>query len=216
MPPPSGGIIRPPLWPNSGWHRAMPLTVLSVGYPLARVGPDTVGGAEQILSALDRALVAAGHRSIVVAPEGSEVAGTLVASVRSPAATITEEARAAARARHRQAIAETLAQYPVDVVHTHALDFAEHLPQADIPTLVTLHLPCSFYPASAIPGPRPRTWFNCVSMSQRRSFPPLPTMLPEIENGVAVDRLPARVSRRRFALCLGRVCPEKGFEHALD
>ena len=41
-------------------------------------------------------------------------------------------------------------------------------------------------------------------------------MLPEIENGVAVDRLPARHARRNFALCLGRICPEKGFEHALD
>ena len=44
----------------------MPLTVLSVGYALAPVGPDAVGGAEQILSALDRALVTAGHRSIVI------------------------------------------------------------------------------------------------------------------------------------------------------
>ena len=47
----------------------MSLTVLSVSYPLAPVGPDAVGGAEQILSALDAGLVAAGHRSIVVAPK---------------------------------------------------------------------------------------------------------------------------------------------------
>ena len=36
---------------------AMTLTVLSVAYPLAPVGPDAVGGAEQILRAIDRALV---------------------------------------------------------------------------------------------------------------------------------------------------------------
>ena len=42
------------------------------------VGPDAVGGAEQVLSALDRALVAAGHRSLVVAWRGSEVAGELL------------------------------------------------------------------------------------------------------------------------------------------
>ncbi|TIU34927.1 MAG: glycosyltransferase family 4 protein, partial [Mesorhizobium sp.] len=35
----------------------MTLTVLNVAYPLAPVGPDAVGGAEQVLSALDRALV---------------------------------------------------------------------------------------------------------------------------------------------------------------
>src|SRR6202000_1092757 len=36
------------------------LTVLSVAQPLARVGRDAVGGAEQILTMLDRALVEAG------------------------------------------------------------------------------------------------------------------------------------------------------------
>ena len=35
------------------------LTVLSIAYPLAPVGPDSVGGSEQVLSTLDRALVAA-------------------------------------------------------------------------------------------------------------------------------------------------------------
>jgi glycosyltransferase involved in cell wall biosynthesis len=81
---------------------------------------------------------------------------------------------------------------------------------------VTLHLPRDFYPPGVVPGERPRTWFNCVSASQRRSFAPFPGMLPEIDNGVAVDRLQARHARRNFALCLGRICPEKGFEHALD
>ena len=62
----------------------MPLTVLSIGYSLAPVGPDVAGGAEQVLSALDRALVAAGHRSIVVAPEGSQIAGNLVSTAPLP------------------------------------------------------------------------------------------------------------------------------------
>src|SRR3954447_19417870 len=47
--------------------RRMSLTVLSVAYPLAPVSQDAVGGAEQMLSHLDHALVRAGHRSIVVA-----------------------------------------------------------------------------------------------------------------------------------------------------
>jgi glycosyltransferase involved in cell wall biosynthesis len=33
---------------------------------------------------------------------------------------------------------------------------------------------------------------------------------------VDVERLSAPVSRRRYALALGRVCPEKGFDHALE
>ena len=55
-----------------------PSTVLSVAYPFAPVTADPIGGAEQVLSMLDRALVARGHRSVVIAVEGSEVAGELV------------------------------------------------------------------------------------------------------------------------------------------
>ncbi len=54
------------------------MTILNVAYPLAPVRPDTAGGAEQVLAMLDRALAAAGHRSVVVACEGSEVQGTLI------------------------------------------------------------------------------------------------------------------------------------------
>ena len=45
----------------------MSLTVVSVAYPLAPVGPDAVGGAELVRAELDAALVRAGHRSLVVA-----------------------------------------------------------------------------------------------------------------------------------------------------
>ena len=55
---------------RAGRGRAAVLTVLNVAYPLAPVGPDAVGGAEQVLSAIDQALTEAGHRSIVVACEG--------------------------------------------------------------------------------------------------------------------------------------------------
>jgi glycosyltransferase involved in cell wall biosynthesis len=193
----------------------MPLTVLGVGYSLAPVGPNAVGGAEQVLSAIDRALVAAGHRSIVVGKLGSQVAGTLIPTGPMPV-HIGEEERIRAGERHRQAIAQALAHFSVDVVHCHALDFADHLPKTDVPTLVTLHLPRDFYPMGNLPAERPRTWYNCVSASQRQSFPPFAAMLPKVENGVPVEPLQTRQARRDFALCLGRICPEKGYEHALE
>jgi len=55
----------------------MPLTVLSVAFAFAPVGPHAVGGAEQILTELDGALTAAGHTSLVLACEDSQAAGTL-------------------------------------------------------------------------------------------------------------------------------------------
>jgi len=192
----------------------MPLTVLSIGYSLAPVGPDVAGGAEQVLSALDRALVAAGHRSIIVAPEGSQTAGTLIATAPLPA-PITDEARGAIQQRQREAITEALTRWPVDVIHAHGIDFTEHLPAPGSPTLVTLHLPSEFYLPGAVSPARPRTWFNCVSEAQQRTFPGLPTMLPPIPGGVPVERLQARHAKRNFALALGRICPEKGFHLAL-
>ena len=118
----------------------MSLTVVSVAYPLAPVGPDAVGGAEQVLSRLDMGLVRAGHRSIVIACEGSRTAGTLVA-VPLPGGTLDEAARTRAQERTKSVIAATLQSWPVDLVHLHGVDFDAYLPQASVPVLVTLHLP---------------------------------------------------------------------------
>jgi glycosyltransferase involved in cell wall biosynthesis len=58
------------------------LPVLSIAYPLAPVGPDAAGGAEQILRLLDRALARNGHTSAVIAMEGSHLEGRLLATPR--------------------------------------------------------------------------------------------------------------------------------------
>src|SRR6185437_2386897 len=111
----------PPRCACSGCEVGMPLTVLNVAYPLAPVGPDAVGGAEQVLSQLDAALAAQGHRSIVVACAGSVAAGELIATP-APQGVIDEERRHAAHDAHRRAIGAVLARRPVDVVHLHGLD----------------------------------------------------------------------------------------------
>jgi glycosyltransferase involved in cell wall biosynthesis len=193
----------------------MGLTVLNVAYVFAPVGPDTAGGAEQVLSALDRALVATGHQSLVIACAGSKTEGRLLATGPLPV-KFTEDSRHRGQAMHRRRIEEALRAWPVDVVHCHGCDFAEYLPPPGVPTLVTLHLPVDHHPPEALSACRPGRYFNCVSASQRRSFPETDAMLPEIPNGVPVARLRARHARRGFALAMGRICREKGFHHALD
>lgn len=192
----------------------MSLTVLSVAYPLARVGPDGVGGAEQVLSHLDRALVEAGHRSIVVAQEGSEVAGTLV-PVAAETGVLDDAARERAWARHRAAIAQTLATSPVDLVHLHGIDFPAYAPSG-VPVLATLHLPPFWYPPEALQPARPGFWLNCVSRAQHDTCPPSERLLPPIENGVPVGALQAPHAKRGFAMVLGRICPEKGVHLAIE
>ncbi|MBX6322348.1 MAG: glycosyltransferase [Rhodospirillaceae bacterium] len=194
----------------------MSLTVLGVAYPFAPVGPDAVGGAEHVLSQLDRALVERGERSIVIACEGSRTAGTLFA-VPQARGVLDAAARRRGRAAHRRAVDEALRRWRVDVVHLHGLDAEAYLPPADVPALLTLHLPPAWYAPAAL-RPRPGLWFNCVSSRQHAACPPLIGLLPPIANGVPVAALAAAERRapRRFALVLGRVCPEKGVALAIE
>ncbi|WP_207456271.1 glycosyltransferase family 4 protein [Azospirillum sp. SYSU D00513] len=193
----------------------MALTVLSVAYPFAPVMPDSVGGAEQVLGILDRALTAAGHRSLVIACEGSRVAGRLL-PVPAVRGRIDDAVRTAGHAVVRRAVREALACHPVDIVHLHGIDFHAYLPQPSVPSLVTLHLPPGWYPPEVFAAARPNMHMVCVSASQERACPPGTRLLPHIGNGVELERLSGRVSKRNFALALGRLCPEKGFHHALD
>ncbi len=193
------------------------LTVLSVGYALAPVGPDAVGGSEQVLSALDAALVARGHRSIVVACAGSEAAGELHQAAPAPADPIDDAQRNLAQAVTRRAVADIVRREPVDLVHMHGLDFAATLPPPGPPTLATLHLPPAWYPPNALAPDRPDTWLNCVSAAEHAACPPSARLLPPITNGVAVERFtPTIHARRGFALMLARICVEKGVHLALD
>ncbi len=199
----------------AGAGRGVRLAVASVAYPFAPVGRDAVGGAEQVLAAIDRALVAAGHRSIVIARAGSEVAGELVAI---PAWTgmVDAAARDAAYGDVSRAIASVRGR--VDVMHLHGIDFASYLPRPGVPVLATLHLPPAWYPAEAL-AERPGLWLHAVSDDQHRALlacvGPHGRVLPPIGNGVPVEALAARHARRGFALTLGRVCPEKGQHTAL-
>jgi glycosyltransferase involved in cell wall biosynthesis len=191
----------------------MSLTVLSVAYPFAPVGPDTAGGAEQVLAALDAGLVRAGHRSIVLAQGGSNVAGRLVAVPRLDG-DLGEERRAGLHALVRERLGDVLASEPIDVVHYHGIDFPAYAVANGPPALATLHLPPPWYPAAIFSGDGP--WLVPVSRTQAQACPPLARLLPPIENGVPVDALQAvRLTRRGFALMLARICPEKGVHLAL-
>lgn len=192
----------------------MTLTVLNVAYPLAPVSPDAVGGAEQVLSALDRALVEAGHCSIVIACQGSRVSGRLLATP-AESGMLDEAAKTRAQARHRAAIRQAMAHYPIDVVHLHGIDFDAYLPSSG-PTLVSLHLPLDWYPSAALRPERDDLWLCPVSQSQAARAPAGARLRPPIANGVDIEQFAGKAAKRGFALMLGRICPEKGVHLAID
>lgn len=190
----------------------MPLTILSVGYPLAPAGAGAVGGAEQVMAALDRAIVRAGHRSIVIAPEGSRTDGELVPVPRA-SGVLDEDAVARARARHRAVLDTALRRTSIDIVHMHGIDFAHYLPTSDVPVLVTLHGPRAWYSSESL-QPRRNVWLHCVSQEQHQDFAPHPQLLRPIENGVEAPDSGA-VEKQDYALILSRIAPEKGVHLAL-
>ncbi len=193
----------------------MDLTILSVAFPFAPVTHDPVGGAEQVLAQLDRALVAAGHRSIVIAVDGSTVAGDLVALTVAPG-EVDDRRRAAVHAELRDVMARTIAANDVDLVHLHGIDFGAYLPTTTVPTLATLHLPIDWYDPAALGSGRPSTWLLPVSGDQAARAPADIALLPPIANGVDIDDYRPTEARGDYALVLGRMAPEKGFHDAID
>src|SRR5947209_16958374 len=166
----------------------MPLTILNVAYPLAPVGPDAVGGTEQVLTQIDAALTRAGHRSIVIACTGSTAAGELITTPRAEGMLHTHM-QAELQQLHRAQIEAVVAHHHVDVVHLHGVDFHTYLPRANVPVLVTLHLPPSWHAAEAFQLRRPSTFLHCVSQFQEHACPASLKLLPAIENGVPVETL---------------------------
>lgn len=193
----------------------MSLTVLQVACSAAPVGLDVAGGAEQILTNLDLFLTAAGHRSIVAACAGSQVAGRLHAIEVPDNCSLDCAAHSQAQRRLQRAINEIIDKNAVDVIHMHGIDFAGYLPAPGLPVLITVHLPLSSYARDELFPARPATFFNCVSTRQQADCPPGMTRLPYIENGVATELFAAAAQKQSYALALGRICPEKGFHLAL-
>ena len=190
-------------------------TILSVAFPFAPVGARAVGGAEQVLTWLEAALSEHGYRSVVVAREGSQAQGDLLATPIHEGA-ITPELRETVTQAHQRHLDQAFQSQQIDLVHMHGIDFHRYTVPAHIPVLVTLHLPPSWYPESIWNLPRQYT-LQCVSHSQRRGCPSgAQPRIVVVENGVPLPARHHEPSSRDYALMLSRICPEKNLHAGLD
>jgi glycosyltransferase involved in cell wall biosynthesis len=190
------------------------LTILSVASPCATVSRDSGAAAEQTIWQLDQAIRSAGHRTLVLAAEGSSIAGQLIPTA-GGSTDLLPRSRSQAQARHRQAIDKALREHSVDLVHMHGVDFDTYLPGARVPVLVTLHCPLHRYARTALAPRRARTWLVPVSAQQRRKLR-ADRVLDPIEPGVMLSAFAGSYDKRGFALMLGRLSPDKGVHLALD
>jgi len=191
--------------------RSRKYTVLSVAYPLLPVSSGAAGGAEQILFLLERELIAAGHRSLVVAASGSQIGGVLLETPAAPC-VITDAIRADAQHVHLDSIERVLDQNSVDLIHFHGLDFWSYQPRGTTMRLATLHLPIAWYPQAIFD--QKSIQLNCVSESQARSAESYKS-LPVVENGIDTAQYGSKRERHNHLAWIGRICPEKGPHVAL-
>jgi glycosyltransferase involved in cell wall biosynthesis len=192
----------------------MPLTVLSVSYSLAHVSRKTAGGAEQVLTTLDEALVRDGHRSLVLAPTGSRCDGLLIPA-QIPRGILDHDAKHEARRIFKRQIDRILHEFSVDVVHMHGLDFYDYLPQRELPTVVSLHLPLSWYAPNAFCNLGRDVTLVAVSESQARTAPSDVRISAVIPNGVDLSHFRPQKRKSDYALAIARICPEKGLHLAI-
>jgi hypothetical protein len=160
----------------------MKFVVLNVAYPFAPVGPEALGGAEQVPTRLDSALVRAGHESFVMACEGSATEGILLATPK-PSGRLEDAERRRIHEQYRFTLQSFLEKWPIDLIHMHGSDFYEYLPAGSVPVLVTLHSPVDRYPEWIFHLDRPQTFLQCVSTRQRSACPACSNLLPDFEYG---------------------------------
>jgi len=204
------------------------LSILYVAYPLLAVTEESAGGAEQMLLTVEREMNARGHRTTVAAPDGSRVAGRLLATGAPAAAPDQYEVR---ELEHSMRVLEYLGSHAseFDLIHDESGSFFRYADRVAIPMLATLHLPREFYPRDcfgeraqlsgevnvAKPGHQTFTalpsklHFNCVSELQARSFVGVANMIGVVPNGIAVEQFPFTRDKDDYILWLGRICEEK-------
>jgi glycosyltransferase involved in cell wall biosynthesis len=183
------------------------MKILYIAYPLLAATPESAGGAEQVLCAVEREMSRRGHETAMVAANGSRCVGELVATG-EPARRLDE--LGAREAEQWEAIEAVLARREFDLVHDHSGMLWRRLGGVDVPVLATLHLPPGLYPSDAFVDVPANACFNCVSESQAKDFADLSRVLGVVPNGVDAAQFQFTPDKDDFVLWLGRICEEKG------
>jgi glycosyltransferase involved in cell wall biosynthesis len=192
----------------------MKFSILSVAFPFAPVRSDCAGGAEQILLTIDEFLVKNRHQSAVLATRNSKISGTLIA-IPEITDIITEYEKKIIYKEVKYSLQLFLRSNKVDCIHFHGIDFFNYLPETDIPCLITLHLPIQWYPLHKINRCQTHIFFNFVSEAQKNSAPVSIQNYQVIENGIRISENFKKAYKSNYLLCIGRICPEKGFDIGL-
>jgi len=205
------------------------LTILQIGTVGTPVRKGSgIGGAEKVISALDKEFIAKGHNSIVAAPGDSEVYGTLLPTIeRSYSGTddssVYEE--------HYRKIVEFLLNpnNTVDIIHdnpgrgfVNSRAYLENAEKITIPVLMTNH-------GSELPGLKEdherlkslmkthSIYINAISKSQKQKLEEKGVEVIDcIYHGTPVEIFELNEYPQDYYFSLARVCKEKGQSIAIE
>jgi glycosyltransferase involved in cell wall biosynthesis len=188
-------------------------SILYVAYPLLTVSEESAGGAEQVLWTLEREMARRGMDTTIAASAGSRVTGKLFSTGKRCSSLDDFDRRSR---EHQERILELIRRRAgtgraFELIHDMSGSFWSRAGEIEAPMLATLHLPQDFYSPSLFENIPANVSFNCVSLSQARSFAGLSRLAGVVANGVALDHLEANLGQRDRSglLWLGRICQEK-------
>jgi glycosyltransferase involved in cell wall biosynthesis len=193
----------------------MPLRIAQVAPLVETVPPESYGGTERIVSYLTEELVQLGHDVTLFASSGSETKAKLVPvserSLRSDPDVKDPLTRSIIEIEEVLKRTETF-----DLVHFH--DGYLHFPLArrlQIPTVTTLHGRMDF--PDLVPIFREFSEMPLVSISdQQRSPLPFANWVATVPHGIPEHLYSFRPDPADYAVFLGRICPEKRPDRAIE
>lgn len=179
------------------------------------VPPKLYGGTERVVSYLTEELVRQGHEVTLFASGDSETSARLVAGC--PKA-LWQEPGCRETLPHHVRLAELVARQAnrFDVIHFH-LEYV-HFPlvsRLHCPSVTTLH-GCLYAPdQEALFDANPHVPLVSISDAQRRPIPRA-NWRGTVYHGLPLDTYTFRPGPGSYLAFLGRVCPEKGLDKAIE
>ena len=189
------------------------LHIAMVAPPWFEVPPAAYGGIEQVVGDLIHALTDHGHQvTLIAAGRDSTPAAMLRTYDRPPSERLGDPIPEVV---HAAAANRLLSDLDVDVVHDHTLAGPLSSAGRRAPTLATVHGPMVSELGDYYRELGRSVSLAAISNAQRVAAPDL-NWIGTVPNGIDVDSYPFQEAKEDWLLFIGRFCPDKGPDLAID
>jgi glycosyltransferase involved in cell wall biosynthesis len=183
------------------------------------VPPPRYGGVELVVHYLARQLVHYGHDVILLAAGGSRSAGRLVPTAESPLRKRHFAKYSSTSGYRKPAVARTIVSVikreKPQLIHNHFRHLVGMEWALPSPTLTTIHYPLGRTGAGGVFHRHPSSRYVSISVNQRAPAPHL-NFVANIHHGIPVEQFPFVANQGTYVAFVGRICPEKGVDLAID